>query len=52
MVYVDTNLYNDMGVTGYSWGQVIYEDIFSVPIIQNAYESYGVSFSVRALCEG
>ncbi len=24
--------------------KVIYEDIFSVPIIQNAYESYRVSF--------
>ncbi len=25
--------------------KVIYEDIFSVPIIQNAYKSYRVSFS-------
>ncbi len=36
-VYEDTNLYNDME-------KVIYEDIFSVPIIQNAYKSYSVRF--------
>ncbi len=32
VVYVDTNLYNDMGITYYK-EKVIYEDIFSVPII-------------------
>ncbi len=31
VVYEDTNLYNDMGMTYKE--KVIYEDIFSVPII-------------------
>ncbi len=35
MIYEDTNLYNDMDDRNY---------IFSVPIIQNAYKSYRVSF--------
>ncbi len=33
MVYEDTNLYNDMGYDWYYKEKVIYEDIFSVPII-------------------
>ncbi len=34
VVYEDTNLYNDMGYDiGYYKEKVIYEDIFSVPII-------------------
>ncbi len=33
VVYEDTNLYNDMGMTWYYKEKVIYEDIFSVPII-------------------
>ncbi len=33
VVYEDTNLYNDMGMTRYYKEKVIYEDIFSVPII-------------------
>ncbi len=33
VVYEDTNLYNDMGMTQVLQGEVIYEDIFSVPII-------------------
>ncbi len=41
VVYEDTHLYNDTGITQ---EMVIYEDIFSVPIIQNAYKSYRVSF--------
>ncbi len=44
VVYKDTNLYNDMGMTRRYYKEVIYEDIFSVPIIQNAYKSYRVSF--------
>ncbi len=45
VVYEDTNLYNDMGITNrYYKEKVIYEDIFSVLIIQNAYKSYRVSF--------
>ncbi len=33
MVYEDTNLYNDMGMTYVLKEKVICEDIFSVPII-------------------
>ncbi len=33
VVYEDTNLYNDMGWHRYYKEKVIYEDIFSVPII-------------------
>ncbi len=52
VVYEDTNLYNDIGMTSiimtgmtrYYKEKVIYEDIFSVLIIQNAYKSYRVSF--------
>ncbi len=36
-------MYNDMGMKYYK-DKVIYEDIFSVPIIQNTYKSYRVSF--------
>ncbi len=42
VVYEDTNLYND--IVWYYKEKVIYEDIFSVPIIQNAYKSCRVSF--------
>ncbi len=42
VVYEDTNVYN--GYSMYYKEKVIYEDIFSVPIIQNAYKSYRVSF--------
>ncbi len=40
VVYEDTNLYYDR----YYKQKVIYENIFSVPIIQNSYKSYRVSF--------
>jgi len=43
VVYEDTNLYNDMGMTRRYYKEVIYEDVLSVPIIQNAYKSYRVS---------
>jgi len=60
VVYEDTHLYNDMGMTHrYYKEKVIYEDIFSVPIIQNAYKSYRVSFfwgggirNLEVSCEG
>jgi len=45
LVYEDINLYNDR----YYEEKVIYEDIVSVPIIQNTYKSYRVSF---LSCEG
>ncbi len=38
-------MYNDMGMTSITRIKVIYENIFSVPIIQNASKSYRV-FSV------
>ncbi len=44
VVYEDTNLYNDMVWHKYYKEKVIYEDIFSVPIILNAYKSYSVHF--------
>ncbi len=44
VIYEDTNLYNDMVWHRYYKEKVIYEDIFSVPIILNAYKSYRVSF--------
>ncbi len=37
VAYEDTNLYNDMVWHRYYKEKVIYEDIFSVLIIQNAY---------------
>jgi len=51
LVYEDINLYNDR----YYEEKVIYEDIVSVPIIQNTYKSYRVSFLVESRnvsCEG
>ncbi len=39
VVYENTRLYNDMVWHRYYKEKVIYEDIFSVPIIQNAYKS-------------
>ncbi len=33
VVYEDTNLYNDMGMTQVLQGEGDYKDIFSVPII-------------------
>ncbi len=44
VVYEDTNLYMTWVWHRYYKEKVIYEDIFSVPIIQNAYKSYRVSF--------
>ncbi len=50
-------MYNDMGMTSITRIKVIYENIFSVPIIQNASKSYRV-FSVgkvemhKVSCEG
>ncbi len=45
VVYGDTNLYNDMVMTYRNYKEkVIYEDKFSVPIIQKAYKSYRISF--------
>ncbi len=43
VVYKDTNVYNDMGMTGMT-KKVIYENIFSVPIIQNISKSYRERF--------
>ncbi len=56
-VYEDTNLYIDMGMTQVLQGEVIYEDMFSVPIIQNVYKSYRISFFEKVQmhkvsCEG
>ncbi len=42
-VYEDTNVYKDMGMPGIK-EKVIYEDIFSVPIIQSTYKWYRVRF--------
>ncbi len=42
VVYEDTNLYNEWH--WYYKEKVIYEVIFSVPIIQKAYKSYRMSF--------
>ncbi len=42
VVYEDINLY--IGYDRYYKEKVIYEDIFSVPIIQKAYESYRIFF--------
>ncbi len=39
VVYEDTNVYNDMGMT-----VITRRKFFNVPIIQNAYKSYSVSF--------
>ncbi len=51
VVYEDTNVYNDMGMTGiinlFYKEKVIYEDIFSLPIMQNAYKSYRVSYKSK-----
>ncbi len=45
VIYEDTHLYNDMGIWHRYYNEkVIYEDIFSVPIIQKAYKSYRMSF--------
>ncbi len=44
VVYEDTNLYNDMGMTEVLQFEGVYEDTAYVPVIQNAYKSYRVRF--------
>ncbi len=61
VVYEDTHLYNDT-VWHRVWNRnykekVIYEDIFSVPIIQKAYKWYRISFfekvkMLKVSCKG